>query len=351
MSAALEDFYPIEDDLTPPVEWIVQDLLMHRNVNLVIGMPKAGKTRFVIKLLADVLAKGTVGDCDSLPVERSPKRVGWIGFDPGWRAQLKDAGTALGLPAEAIIVPSKEIEASLSYGTVNADEVSKAWLTAAENMKSKGVELIVVDHLLGALGARGANEDTAVAPLLRTLAQIADMGMTLVVIHHTSIKSFGNEADSPMGHTLITATARQILSVRAKAKGKDHQEVFVRGNDAPEMCLVMQPIGEGPLKSEWWGRAEDKPSIYRGERPRRERPKKADRSDLSLKRTQYILDGHDTVRASQSAAGRYLEKAPKGTKGDLTNGRQAVVQLIGKGLLGTDSAGKIVAGDAWKGLT
>ena len=348
MSITDDDFYPVEEDTSPPTEWIVEDLLLHRNVNLVVGKPKAGKTRFVIKLLAEVLANGTIGDCDNLPVERSPKRVGWIGFDPGWRAQLKDARTALGLPAEAIIVPSKEIEASLSYGTVNADEVSKAWLTAAENMKSKGVELIVMDHLLGALGARGANEDTAVAPLLRTLAQIADMGMTLVVIHHTSIKSFGNEADSPMGHTLITATARQILSVRAKAKGKDHQEVFVRGNDAPEMCLVMQPIGEGPLKSEWWGRAEDKPSTYRGERPRREKPKKADRSDLALKRTQYILDGPDTVRASQSAAGRYLEKAEKAIKGDLTNGREAIKTLVSKELLGTDGAGKIVAGPKWR---
>lgn len=348
MSEALDDYYPIEDDLTPPVEWIVQDLLMHRNVNLVVGMPKAGKTRFVIKLLADVLAKGTIGDYDGLPVGRSPERVGWIGFDPGWRAQLKDARTVLGIPAERIIVPSKKIEASLSYGTVNADEVSKAWLNAAENMKAKGVELIVVDHLLGALGARGANEDTAVAPLLRTLAQIADSGMTLVVIHHTSIKSFGNEADSPMGHTLITATARQILSVRAKAKGKDHQEVFVRGNDAPEMCLVMQPIGTGPLKSEWWGRAEDKPSAYRGEKPRREKPQKAERADLALGRTQFILDGPDSARANQSAAGRYLESAPKAIKGDLTNGRQCVVQLISKGLLGTDSAGKIVAGPKWR---
>ena len=329
----------------PAKKWLVEGLLLDSSLNLVIGKPKAGKTRLTSGIVAALASATNLGGREELAVSR-PHDVLWIGTDGGWKAQVQAAvrlndPNALG----RVLWPqgATMAEAGLIYhACAPADETNRNWINLAKESSTHGVDVIVVDHLFGVLGDRGVNEDTAVAPFLNVLNEISAMGITVIVLHHTSEKDFGNRSDVAMGHTLITATARQIISVREKRREIDYQEVFVRGNETREMALQVKPLGAGPLTVTWHGPADDRPSPAR--RGSSETRKKRDRGDLGPERARYILSGPEAARDNQSKAGLHLEGAPPRIKGDLTNGREGVKMLMKKGLLSADERGRVIPG-------
>lgn len=333
----------------PKMKWLIEGLLLDGTLNLIIGKPKAGKTRFTAGIVAALATGSKVGGRDGLSVVR-PHRILWVGTDGGWKAQVKESIRLNNTNAlTEVLWPQggTMAEAGLVYqaGT-SVEQTSRSWLALAAEVRLQGVDVIVVDHLLGVLGDRGVNEDTAVAPFLGVLNQITAMGITVLVLHHTSEKDFGNRSDVAMGHTLITATARQILSVRGKRREIEYQEVTIRGNETRDMALQIKPLGDGALTVTWFGPADDRPSPRQDISQAR---KKRDRGELGPTRARYILAGPEAVRANQSAAGAYLEKAPPGIKGDLTNGREGVKTLVKKDLLTTDASGRVTAGAALAG--
>ena len=113
----------------------------------------------------------------------------------------------------------------------------------------QGVSVLVIDHLQGILGDRGTLIDRGVAPFLNALNRIGGLAVTVILVHHVSNKSFGNQEGIPMGHTLIEASARCIVDLR-KAR-KAGQDVFIRTNLTPETCLRIHPLKGGPCP--WTG--------------------------------------------------------------------------------------------------
>lgn len=343
MSEALE----LAANYEPPTErWLVKNLLLDGSLNLIVGKPKAGKSRLTAGIVAALTQGTTIGGCPDLEVGQ-PHRVLWVGSDGGWKGQVKETirmnhPNALN---HVYLLPKPMFTAGLQYGTrTPTSDTNRAWLALADAAIEQGVDVLVIDHLLGVQADRGVNEDTAVSPFLTTLATIGERGITPIVLHHTSERQFGNQSDSAMGHTMITASARQILSLRSKTAGKDVQEVFVRGNETAEMAVLVESLGDGPLKVDWFGRADARPGQRSAAGDGEKQKKKRVRGDLALIRARYILKGPEEVRVNQSAAGKHLEQAPQSVKGDLTDGRQAVKNLISKGLLEVSPVGTVERG-------
>ncbi len=339
-------FQPASQYEPPAQQWLVANLFLAGTLNLLLGKAKAGKSRLTAGIVAALTTGVNVGGCSNLTVHQ-PHRVLWIGSDGGWKRQAKAALCENNpMALDQVYFPTGSMaDMGLTYSTsTHVAETSETWLKMAEQARLDGVDVLIVDHLLGALGDRGINEDVSVAPFLTTLTRIGEMGITPIVLHHISEKQFGNMEGSAMGHTLITASARQILSLRPKTGGKEHQEVFIRGNETPEMAMLVKPLGAGPLTITWLGEADKRPGKRSTTDNNPQARQKANRGDKGPKRAQFILDGPPIARVNQTQAGQYLEKAPKDIKGDVTNGREAVKALIQKGLLAHDDTGQIIQG-------
>lgn len=334
----------------PPARtWLIEGLLLDSSLNLIIGKPKAGKTHLTAGIIAALAGGTALGGSDVLVAKR-PHRVLWVGTDAGWKGQVR-ACLWMNNPValDHVLWPHETTttEAGFVYQKgINTEQTDRRWLALAADVRQQEVDVIVVDHLLGITGSLGVNEDTAVSPFLDVLNRISEEGTSVILLHHTSDKDFGNRRDVAMGHTRITASARQILSVRDMRRDIDSQEVFIRGNETQEMALRVKPLGAGPLAVTWFGPADDRPSSGRGNRS--EPRKKRVRGDQDVTRTLYLLSGPQEVRANQTIAGKYLEEAPQDIKGDITNGREVVKRLIQKGLLATEGRGEIVRGSNLK---
>lgn len=341
-------FHTVTDYRPPEQAWVLEGVLMSNVVNLVIGQPKAGKTQLVAAFVASLTTGQSLNGCPDIAAY-GPRKVLWVGTDGGSKAETKVRLSQYG-PAvtDRVIMADADhpSEASLVYSESGDPEpVNRAWVeTVRKAHDEEGVTVLVIDHLQGILGDRGSSSDRGVAPLMATLNRIGGMGVTVILLHHVSNKSFGNQAGVPMGHTIIEASARCVVDLRKPRK--PIQEVFLRTNLTPEKCLRIQPLDGTPLAVQWYGLADERPKATAEEKEKK-RNRKEPQDDLAIQRARAILEGPDDARANQSAAGRYLE----GLKGPIAatkDGRQIVIKLIRMGLLGIDTGGRrMIPGNAW----
>ena len=327
--------------------WLLPNVLMSNVVNLVLGQPKAGKSQLVAGFAAALTQGQPLNGCTGLGPE-GPHKLLWIGTDAGAKSETKSRLIQYGREVTDNVFmadPEHPSEAGLVYSESGDPEaVNLAWIQTVERARAEhGVSVVVIDHLQGVLGDRGTSADKGVAPFLNNLNRIGGMGITVILIHHVSNKSFGNQEGIPMGHTLIEASARCIVDLRKPRKGA--QEVLLRSNLTPEMCLSIRPLDGGPLSVEWFGSAEDRPRT--GGEEKRKKRQKVPHDQRRIARAKALPEAPQAVLKNQTTAGKFLETRPD-LMGDAKNGRQAVIQLINCNLLDTDMDGRVIAGSAWR---
>lgn len=204
---------------------IIDGLLPTGVITLLAADPKAGKTTMAWHLVEAVLT-GT--PFAGRPV-RSAGAVLWIGSDAGWKHELKNRN------AEAypnLYFPDDETLRGLKcYGSDRA-----AWREAMNHIetaiKSAGIKLVVIDHLLGfAIGEDGADKPEFIKPWLESVSMIGEDCdiATLVLIH--------NSKTGQIPHSYaILAIVRHILKLR---RGKERRiSVATKGNLYPDSTLV-----------------------------------------------------------------------------------------------------------------
>lgn len=318
-------------------------------INMVVGKPKAGKSQFVAGVVASLLTGEPLGGLSGLEPTEMVRRVLWLGTDSGWRAQAKARLSQYGddVPPRVLFPDEDALRSANLKFTASGDPTlaTNSWINMVRQMRDEHeVDVLVVDHLLGIVASRGVNEDQAIAPFLDALAAIAELGVTVILVHHVSNKAFGNQEGTPMGHTLIEAAARLTLAVRPRRRGT--QEIQIMGNETPPMTMAIGALDATLLTVQSIGLTAE--ATARTTRSREGGRRARQRGDIDIRRTQYLLDGPTAARANQSVAGRHLERGGRQVMGDATNGRQVVRRLIDKGLLAVQGEA-LAAGPNWSG--
>ena len=229
-----------------PQRWLCDGLLLKGCLNLLVALPKQGKTSLLISLIAawnrgstysglppTFLGRDLVGPCP---------RVLIIGTDQGlndWAAMLKPAG----LMTEDNVLLDPIIGLAHAGNPIHLDP--EGIDTIAEEVKQHENILILVDSLAACLAPLGLKEESPEAALpLQELAEALDgTGATTALIHHAAKGRAGEGASSASrGSTAIPALASQIiqLSPTSNDANDDRKTLRTQGRGGQPLSLVIE---------------------------------------------------------------------------------------------------------------
>jgi hypothetical protein len=199
-------------------DWIIPGLICP-TLNLWSGQPKIGKSMLVGHALV-ALANNQM----FLGRATGNKRhlFGWMGFDPGWRQELRERwGEKL----------NKKLRVYQPIRSLNAAH----WLKLAQQLKSDGVSVFVIDHLYGVSGTLDLNDAKEVNKVYQAIRPIyEDFGIAVVLLHQAGKNHFseGRAANS----MAIEAEARNLVRIYGK-KSPNLRKINISSNQGEEEVL------------------------------------------------------------------------------------------------------------------
>jgi hypothetical protein len=229
-----------------PTAWLWEGVFMRGCLNLLVAMPKQGKTSLVTSYIAAhhrhdpaFLDRTLSGPCPPVLI---------VGTDQGandWGRMLEEAGLAerhgdrvrIGAP----IVGLHHAGRPLHLDPEGIDRI------AAEAQAHPGL-LIVVDSLAACVAPLGLKEESAqiAEPIHDLMEQVEPHGATVVLIHHAS-KGHAGEAASmaSRGSTALPAVASQTIKLGpATAASNDTRRLLsTEGRGGAPISLVIQREG------------------------------------------------------------------------------------------------------------
>jgi hypothetical protein len=239
--------------LLPSTEWWLDGIIQAGVINLLVAMPKTGKTRFTIRIIKALLHG------EDYFLER---RLNWrkpsiliLGNDQTAREwavllrgnELIDKNNVL---AESIsTVFSKE---SPEYIDEQGIARMQAWA------KQAGGGIILIDSLATCMPSNGVSENDPefVQPLAVLQEKVAPYGATIILIHHTSKTASSKGVVASRGTSALPALCSQILYLRHDEEGQDdgdgRQLILTtesRAAQSVELYLTMDKKGEWSAKS------------------------------------------------------------------------------------------------------
>ena len=347
MTAALLDRFAtksVDDIELAEVTWVIPGLAPLDGLTIVHGQPGAGKSTFALAMAMSVAQGCPFAGRDEFAgcFDGVPTQVVYLGTDSRWQHELKARSQfyAAEHRGNLRVLDARAAGLTFSQG-LSVTDVRSGWTEFGVRCQYAGVRLVVIDHLLGIASARDVNSGAELAPVLEALNELIDHGVTPVLLHHQSIKLGRSNPKGGMGHTVITASMRSGLSLTAPKKGDLAQTITVTSNEQPEMRLLIERLrGRPPVVLDF---SEVQPEAQGAETKRTIR-KKSDRGDTAIARARVILDGPDSCRRTQKAAGQYL--AEKGLIPADADYRSAGRLLVDKELLAMSDNG-LIAGPKW----
>jgi hypothetical protein len=191
-----------------PHEWLIPDLISN-SITLISGEPKTGKT-----LLAGHLVNSLISQVQIL--NRDPKpgafKVAWIGYDALWASELKGR-----FPA---ITDSLYFNPPLKFNNYDG------WKFLISELKSNGINLLVIDNLYGYAGELDLDESHFMEQALLPLTSIFnDYKIPVLLLHHANKMGGGRAAHS----ILLEAKVRHFIRITGSAKSSN-KELTVIGN-------------------------------------------------------------------------------------------------------------------------
>ncbi|MFM8525182.1 MAG: AAA family ATPase, partial [Cyanobacteriota bacterium] len=203
-------------DLTP-ARWIWEGVIMPAALNLLIALPKVGKTSLVLAMLAawhrgepTFLGLPLVGTCPPVLI------VGTDQPQSDWGRMLLEVGL---------------IEAD---GVIRAPLIGLAHAGRPLHLSQEGIEriaayaaahpglFVLIDSIAAVTGPLGIDENTAelAEPIRDLMEAVEPYGATVLAIHHASK---GRAGESPTlasrGSTALPAVASQIVNLARMASG------------------------------------------------------------------------------------------------------------------------------------
>ena len=230
-----------------PVPWCWEGLLMREAANLVVALPKAGKTSLLLGAIAawsrkePFLDRVFHGDCPPVLI------VGSDQPQSDWGRMLQKVG--LVDEARRLMAPIVGLFHSGTPLSLDLDGIERI---ASYAKKHPGL-LVLIDSYARCIGRLGLSErDAEIAEPLADLQEaLSPYGSTIVVIHHSN-KSSRNEgaAMASRGSTALPAACSQILHLQRMEvpEGGQHQKLSGkrilrtegRGGAPEELLLEME---------------------------------------------------------------------------------------------------------------
>jgi len=240
-----------------PVPWCWEGLLMRKATNLVVALPKAGKTSLILEAIASwskgeaFLGRAFHGECPPVLI------VGSDQPQSDWGRMLQKVG----LVSEdrrllAPIVGLFHSGAPLTLDPAGIERIC-SYAKAHPNL------LVVIDSYSRCVSSLGVSErDAEIAgPLADLQEALGPYGATIVVIHHSN-KASRNESASlaSRGSTALPAACSQILHLQRLEVPEGGQQNSLSGKrmlstegrgGAPEKCLLeLDPEGHWLFKGD-----------------------------------------------------------------------------------------------------
>ena len=252
------------------------DDLVHSSATLLYGPAKAGKSHLVVELVT-AISRGTHWHGHVVHGGRRPVLV--LSSDPGSRAEYSRRFGAAVDSTVGLAAPPRVGDFS-------------SWRRVASEAADARVGLVVLDNLYSWARQADINANAEVGAALECLDEITNVGISLLVVHHTTKNS-----STPAGTHAIEANFRHLVGLTGKG------DLVVRGNDVPEARYRLCREG-GATRQVFEGvRDADEPSVNSSGSAR-----KVARRDARAQRVEQArgLVANAPVGLSERALARYL---------------------------------------------
>jgi hypothetical protein len=211
-------FCSIDDLPEEQEEWLVDGLICP-SLTLISGQPKHGKS-----LLAGHCIIGLINQTEVLNrrVKQGHHVVGWMGYDLGWREELRLRWQSVADNRIKMFDPLRNATA-------------KDWRDLAEELHRQSITVFVIDHLYGVSGPADLNDASEVNKIFSLIKPIyEEFGIALVVLTQAAKHQFSNgRAANSVG---IEAEARALIRIYDK-KSKGARKLSIGSNTGDEEIL------------------------------------------------------------------------------------------------------------------
>ena len=211
-------FCSIDDLPEEQEEWLVDGLICP-SLTLISGQPKNGKS-----LLAGHCVIGLINQTDVLnrSVKQGHHIVGWMGYDLGWREELRLRWKTLADNRIKIFDPLRNATAQV-------------WRDLAEELHRQSITVFVIDHLYGVSGPADLNDSSEVSKIFSLIKPIyEEFGIALIVLTQAAKHQYSNgRAANSVG---IEAEARALIRIYDK-KPKGSRKISIGSNTGDEEIL------------------------------------------------------------------------------------------------------------------
>jgi hypothetical protein len=210
------------DDIEPETEkWLIEGMVCPW-LTILSGQPKHGKT-----IMAGHIALSLINNEPLLGKEVRPgtHRIGWMGYDGGWREELQSRLKAKAKNQIVTISPIRNLDENL-------------WLTLGFELHKRGVTLFVLDHLYGMAGTLGLNDANNCAILENLLRPIYEQfKIPVLVLAQAGKNEF---AKGRLAHSVaLEGEARCLLRLYEKRAG-GHRKLDISSNANGEEKLSIR---------------------------------------------------------------------------------------------------------------
>lgn len=239
--------------LLPSTEWWLDQIIQAGVINLLVAMPKTGKTRFIIRIIK-ALVHGEEHFLEQRLNRRSPS-VLILGNDQTaseWAVLLRGNG----LVDEKHVLTEKITTIFSKESPEYIDDQGIARIQRWAKNNPGGI--ILIDSLATCMPSNGVSENDPefVQPLAVLQEKIAPYGATIIVIHHTSKTESVKGVVASRGTSALPALCSQILYLRHDeedySNGNAKQLILTtesRAAQSVELYLTMDKNGEWSAKS------------------------------------------------------------------------------------------------------
>jgi hypothetical protein len=197
--------------------FLIAELLTNK-ITILAGEPKAGKT-----LLAAGMVTALLGDDEEFLGQAVHRQLNHVAFgltDDDAEAELLERFVGTGVEDKVTVFP------------ISAIDSQAEWEQLRHALIDDGVDLFVLDNMLGALGyGADISDSPTTASFMREVKQISQHIPVLLVTHVAKGVLEGTSiASAPIGGRYIASSARGIMALRHSQKqGRRLDAVMNRG--------------------------------------------------------------------------------------------------------------------------
>lgn len=226
-----------------PAPWAWESLILRGCLNLLVALPKQGKTALAVAMVAswwrnepEALGRRLEGPCPPVLI---------VGTDQGsrdWRRMLEPAGLVdqrgrIGGPIVGLFHAGKPLH-------LDPEGIDRI---AAYAQQHPGL-IVLIDSLHACIAPLGLREESpeVAMPVAELMEQLEPHGATVVLIHHASKGRAGDGAScASRGSTALPALASQILKLGpASQNPNDHRRILqTEGREGAPQALVIRRDG------------------------------------------------------------------------------------------------------------